>query len=547
MKVLVIGGVAGGATAATRLRRLREDAEIIVFERGPYVSFANCGLPYYVGDKIKEKDALLLVSPKTFKEQYNIEIRIFQEVVHIDREGKTVSVKNHKTGEEYTEFYDKLLISTGAEPIKPPLPGLDHEKVFTLRTVPDSVKLKGFIEENQPKHAVVVGGGYIGLEMVENFSLQGLSVALVEKKDHVVGALDKDVATEVHHYIESQDIALHLNLGLVGVEEIGDRLSVLLEDGSKIETDMVLLALGVMPESGLAKDAGLALGIRDSIAVDKFMRTTDPFIYAVGDAVQTTHFVSGAPSYIPLAGPANKQARVAADNIASQDGKQTAYAGPQGTSVLKLFEMTVATTGLNVEEAAKAGFEADSVIIRDINHASYYPGARDITLKVVYEKNTATLLGAQVVGFGGVDKRCDIIATAIRGRMTALDLTELDLSYAPPYGTPRDIVNIAGYVIENIVTGKVKTVDWDQLNQLPTDGSVTLLDVHSQKGALDPALEHFVHIPLEELRERMNELDKDKPVYVICYSGVSSYVAARILAAHGYRVYYICGAAGFMY
>ncbi|MFV0401397.1 MAG: FAD-dependent oxidoreductase [Oscillospiraceae bacterium] len=538
MKIVIVGGVAGGATAAGRIRRLNENAEIILLERGEYISFANCGLPYYVGGVIKDREALLVQTPETFGSRYNLDVRIQNEVIAIDRKGKTLEILNRKTGESYRESYDKLLLSTGAEPIRPPMEGTELPEVFTLRTVPDTLAIREFIVERKPKSAVVVGGGFIGLEMVENLAENGIAVTLVEKSSQVAPNLDGDIVAEVHDYLRKKGIDLRLEETLDGIAKEDGRLKVNLEGGDTVSADMVLLSIGVRPENRLAVDAGLEVGIKGTVVTDTHMRTSDPDIYAVGDMVQIIHPVSGEPVSIPLAGPANKQARIAADNLC---GIESEYAGAQGSAVLKLFDMTVASTGLGIDAAKAAGFECDFTIVHAVSHAGYYPGAEDLTLKVIFETSTGRILGAQVVGFDGVDKRCDVLATAIRGGMTALDLTELDLCYAPPYSSTRDPVNVAAYVIENMREGTFKQFHWDAVDQLPRDGSVTLLDVRSREEYAQGHVDDFINIPMDALRTRFGELDIEKPVYIYCLGGLRSYVASRILTAKGYDAYSLCG------
>lgn len=541
MKLIVIGGVAGGATAAGRLRRQNEQAEIIVLERGPYMSFANCGLPYYVGGTVEDREDLLLETPQSFYRRYRIDVRLQNEVLAIAPEDHTVTIKDHATGETYTETYDKLLISTGAEPIRPKGYTTELANVFTLRTVPDAEEIRSFIETKAPRTAVVVGGGYIGLEIAEGLAFQGLSVTLVEQAPQVLPAsLDQDMTGEIHKHLREHEIELLLGHSLQNIisEEKGVSLALASPEGEhSITADMAVLALGVRPESGLAQAADLTLGVRNAIAVDKYLRTSDPDIYAVGDAVEIRHFVSGKPAHIPLAGPANKQARVVADNML---GEKIPYRGSQGSAIVKLFDMTVASTGLGLIQAEAAGFTAESVVVYDIDHAGYYPGAQELALKVIYEKNTGTVLGAQVVGFGGVDKRADVLATAIRGHMTTQDLAELDLHYAPPYGTTRDIVNLAGMIAENARSGQAPLHQWSDVDSLPRDGSITLLDVRTPE-EVEQLPQGYVQIPLLELRERWQELDPSKPVFLSCYSGHRSYVASRILAGQGFEVSVLCG------
>ena len=537
MKVVIVGGVAGGASAAARLRRLDESAEIIMFERGEYISFANCGLPYYIGGEITKKLALTLQTPQSFNARFNVDVRVNSEVTSIDPKAKTVTVRSKDRG-EYTESYDKLILSPGAAPIRPPMEGADNARVFTLRNIPDTIKIREYVEEEFPESAVVVGGGYIGVEMAENLKNAGVAVTIVELADHVIAPLDYDMACDVHRYLKEKGVGLILKNGVQAIKEEGGKLKLTLSDG-EIETDMVIMAVGVRPDTALAKDAGLELNKRGAIVVNEHMLTSNPDIYAVGDAVEVTDFVTGEKAYIPLAGPANKQGRIAADNIC---GIPTTYKNTLGSAVLKIFDMTVATTGVNERAAKAAGLDYDKVYTYSNSHASYYPGSTGMSIKTLYEKGTGKILGAQIVGFDGVDKRCDVLATAIRAGMTAKDLTELELCYAPPFGSAKDPVNFVGYVIENTLAGRVKNFFWDDVAKLPRDGSVTLLDVRTDlERENGQYIEGFIHIPVDELRARAGELDKSKPVYIHCRTGLRSYVACCMLAGMGFDCYNLSG------
>ncbi len=537
MKVVIVGGVAGGASAAARLRRLDESAEIIMFERGEYISFANCGLPYYIGGEITKKSALTLQTPQSFNARFNVDVRVNSEVTSIDPKAKTVTVRSKDRG-EYTESYDKLILSPGAAPIRPPMEGADNARVFTLRNIPDTIKIREYVEEEFPESAVVVGGGYIGVEMAENLKNAGVAVTIVELADHVIAPLDYDMACDVHRYLKEKGVGLILKNGVQAIKEEGGKLKLTLSDG-EIETDMVIMAVGVRPDTALAKDAGLELNKRGAIVVNEHMLTSNPDIYAVGDAVEVTDFVTGEKAYIPLAGPANKQGRIAADNIC---GIPTTYKNTLGSAVLKIFDMTVATTGVNERAAKAAGLDYDKVYTYSNSHASYYPGSTGMSIKTLYEKGTGKILGAQIVGFDGVDKRCDVLATAIRAGMTAKDLTELELCYAPPFGSAKDPVNFVGYVIENTLAGRVKNFFWDDVAKLPRDGSVTLLDVRTDlERENGQYIEGFIHIPVDELRARAGELDKSKPVYIHCRTGLRSYVACCMLAGMGFDCYNLSG------
>ncbi len=536
-KVLIVGGVAGGASTAPRLRRLDEQAQIIMFERGEYVSFANCGLPYYIGGEIRDKSALTVQTPSDFLDKFDIDVRVQNEVTSIDTAKKEVSVKNLVTGESYTESYDKLVLSMGAEPVHPPIPGSDSDKVFTLRNIPDTYKIKDFIETNKPKSAVIMGGGFIGVEMAENLHSNGIAVTLVDMADQVIAPIDPDMAADVHLHIESKGVRLALGNGVKGMQDDGKMLHVSLNDGA-VDADMLIMAIGVRPDTKLAKDAGIELNARGAIVVDEHMCTSDASIYAVGDAVEITDSVTGQKGYIPLAGPANKQGRIAADNIC---GIPSTYPGTQGSSVLKVFDMTVAATGVNEKNAKRLGLAYDKVFTFSGNHAGYYPGAVNMAIKTLFDPTTGKILGAQIVGYDGVDKRCDVLATAIRANMTATDLTKLELCYAPPYGSAKDPVNMVGFVIENIVTGKVKQIHWHDLADLPQDGTVTFLDVRTPVEFENGHMDGFQNIPLTKLRGRLGELDKSKPIYVNCQIGLKAYAAARILTQNGFDATMIGG------
>lgn len=542
MKTVIIGGVAGGASAAARLRRLDEQAEIVMIERTGYVSYANCGLPYYIGGTIREKAKLTLQTPESFRARFDIDVRVHQEAVAIDRAAKTVSIKRLDDGATYEESYDYLILSPGAKAVVPPLPGIDDARIHTLRTVEDTFAVKkradGLIEAGKT-NAVVIGGGFIGLEMAENLKDLGFSVTLLQRGTHVMPTLDYDMACDVHAYLRSCGIDLKLGFDVVGFEpdDAADEVRVLGEGGESIPASLVVTAIGVTPETHLAEDAGLELGIRKAIVVDGQMRTSDPSIFAVGDAVQVKHFVSDDDALISLAGPANKQGRVAADAIC---GRERAFAAPQGSSVLKVFDMTIASTGLSESAAARAGIACDKAFTSSPSHATYYPGARSMSVKTVFEPESGRILGAQIVGFEGVDKRIDVIATAIRAHMAAADLEELDLAYAPPYSSAKDPVNMAGFVIENVRGGLVRQHHWHDVAAL-VGQRAQLLDVRTKAEYARGAIEGSVNIPLDELRGRLDELDADRPVFVNCHSGLRSYVACRMLAGHGFACSNLAG------
>ena len=533
MKTIIIGGVAGGASAAARLRRLDETCEIVILERGDFISFANCGLPYYIGGAITDKNNLTLQTPESFRKRFNIDVRVNNEAVKISPEEKTVTVKNLKSGEIYTESYDNLILSPGAEPIKPNIDGIDSNIVFTLRNIPDTLKIKEYIEKSKPKSAVVMGGGYIGVEMAENLKEAGLDVSIVELADHLIAPLDFDMAADVHRYIKSKGIKLYLNNGVRAI----DGNTVILQNGT-IDAEMIIMSVGVRPETSLAKDCGIEVNRRGSIIVDRHMKTNIQNIYAVGDAVEAEDFITKSPAFIPLAGPANKQGRIAADNIC---GIKSEYTGTQGSAVLKLFDMTVATTGINEKSAAATGIDYDKTYIYSGSHASYYPGASNMSIKALWDKKTLKIIGAQIVGFDGVDKRMDVLASSIRFGAKITDLANLELCYAPPFGSAKDPVNMLGFVAENIITGKMKQFFWNDVEKLPRDGSVTLLDVRTVTEVKRGRIDGFINIPLDSLRERIEEIPKDKPVYLHCHSGLRSYIALCILKGNGYDCFNLAG------
>ena len=538
MKVVIVGGVAGGATAAARIRRLDEQAEIVVFERSGYISYANCGLPYYIGDVITDSEGLTLQTPDSFFSRFRVDMKVHHEVIAIHPDRKTVSVKNLETGEEFEESYDKLILSPGAKPIQPSLLGMGLNKLFTLRTVEDTFRMKEYINKNHPKSAVLAGGGFIGLELAENLRKLGMEVTIVQRSKQLMNPFDSDMAAFIHAEMRKHGVKLVLGHTVEGFEEKDGGVNVLLKEEEPLHADMVVLAIGVIPDTLLAKEAGLELGIKGSIVVNDRMETSVSDIYAVGDAVQVKHYVTGQDSMISLAGPANKQGRIVADNICGGDSR---YSGSQGSSIIKVFDMTAATTGINETNAKKAGLDADKVILSPMSHAGYYPGGKVMTMKVVYEKETYRLLGAQIVGYEGVDKRIDVLATAIRAGIKATQLKDLDLAYAPPYSSAKDPVNMAGFMIDNIAKGILKQWFLEDAARLPRDGSVTLLDTRTVGEYSHGHMEGFQNIPVDELRERLNEVPTGKPVYVICQSGLRSYIATRILTGNGYDCYNFAG------
>ena len=536
MKVIIIGGVAGGATAAARIRRLDERAEIVMLERTGYVSYANCGLPYYVGGAIADEGDLTLQTPQSFYARYRVDARVGHEAIAIDRAGRMVTVRELATGRTYEEHYDKLLLAPGAKPVLPPAAQTEDGRVFTLRTVEDTFAMHDYVVGQKPQTAVVVGSGFIGLETAENLAGRGVRVTLIQRGGQVLAPLDADMACFLHAELVRNGIDLRLSTPFEGLET-GEKVRVLTSRGT-IEADMAVIALGVVPDTALAKEAGLELGQKGSIVTDSHMRTSDRDIYAAGDAVEVRHFVTGAKTLIALAGPANKQGRIAADNIC---GGSSEYRGSQGSSVVKVFSLTAAATGINEKTARAAGLDYDKVVLSPANHATYYPGAQVMTMKVLFERDSLRLLGAQIVGGAGVDKRIDVLATAIRAGLTADMLKDLDLAYAPPYSSAKDPVNMAGYLIDNLVAGRVKQFHFEDVASLPRDGSVTLLDTRTPLEYARGHAEGFVNIPVDDLRGRLGELDRAKPVYVMCQSGLRSYLACRILTQNGFDCYNFSG------
>lgn len=531
MKYIVIGGVAGGATVAARLRRMDEQAEIILLERGAYVSYANCGLPYYIGGEISERDHLFVQTVKGFQDRFAIDIRVRQEAVEILREQKAVRIKNLETGAEYTESYDKLVLSPGAAPIRPNLEGINLPNIFTLRNVPDTDAIKNYITANRPRRAVVVGGGFIGLEMAENLHRQGLEVHVVEMGRQVMAPIDYSMASIVHHHMVEQGIHLHLERGVTRfASSASGALEVVLSDEQKIETDMVILSIGVRPETTLAKDSGLAIGALGGISVNEYMQTSDPDIYALGDAVEVVHGVTGKPALIPLAGPANKQGRIVADNIVY--GNVSVYSGTIGTSIAQVFDLTVAAAGANSKLLDREKIPYLSSFTHSQSHAGYYPGAVSMSVKILFSPENGRLLGAQIVGFDGVDKRIEMLAQVIQNQGTVADLMELEHAYAPPYSSAKDPVNMAGFVADNILKKRVETILWSDVASLPADA--VKIDVRTPAEYELGTIPGFVNIPVDELRGRLAELPKDRLIVVTCAIGLRGYLAYRILKQHGF-------------
>ncbi len=537
MKVVIVGGVAGGATVAARLRRLDESAEIVIFERSSYISYANCGLPYYIGGVIDDKSELTLQTPESFYSRFRINVKVKHEVIKINRKNKTLTIRELISGREFIENYDKLILSTGAKPLMPKLKGVS-KNTFALRTVEDTLKIKEFIDQNSPKTAVVCGGGFIGVEVAENLTNLGIAVTIVQSANQLMNPYDRDMASFIHAEMRENGVRLAFGSAVVGVNDLNDKTEVELANGQKLLSDMVVMAIGVIPETHLAKEAGLTLGVKGAIVVDEKMQTSDEDIYAVGDSVQIKNFITQEDSLISLAGPANKQARIVADNI---KGLDSVYRGGIASSVIKIFDLTCASTGINETKAKAMGLDVGAVILSPLSRAGYYPGATVMTMKVVFENKTFRLLGAQIVGYEGVDKRIDVLATAIRLNAKATDLKELDLAYAPPYSSAKDPVNMAGFIIDNIANGIVKQWRVEDEPKLARDGSVTLLDTRTRGEFARGHVEGFINILVDELRKRLGELDKLKPVYVICQSGLRSYIATRILAENGFNAYNFAG------
>ena len=542
MKIVIIGGVAGGATAAARIRRRNEHAEIIVFEKSGYISYANCGLPYYIGDVITDPEELTLQTPESFFRRFRIHMKIHHEVVSIHPDRKTVSVKNLETGEAFEESYDKLILSPGAKPAQPRLPGVGMDQLFTLRTVEDTFRIKEYITKNHPKSVVLAGGGFIGLELAENLRELGMEVTIVQRPRQLMTPFDPDMASMIHSEMRRHGIKLLLGYTVEGFREKDHEAEVLLKDNPSLRADMVILAIGVTPDTALAKEAGLELGIKGSIVVNDRMETSVPDIYAAGDAVQVKHYVTGEDTLLSLAGPANKQGRIIADHICGDDSR---YPGSQGSSVIKVFDMTAATTGINETNARRAGLQVDTVILSPMSHAGYYPGGKVMTMKVVFEKATCRLLGAQIIGYEGVDKRIDVLATAIHAGMKATQLKDLDLAYAPPYSSAKDPVSMAGFMIDNITKEILKQWHLEDMDAVLKEEGAVLLDVRTVQEYSRGHISGFINIPLDELWEHIHEIEKGKPVYLICQSGLRSYIASRILEGYGYETYNFSG--GFRY
>jgi NADPH-dependent 2,4-dienoyl-CoA reductase/sulfur reductase-like enzyme/peroxiredoxin family protein/rhodanese-related sulfurtransferase/TusA-related sulfurtransferase len=535
MKVVIVGGVAGGASTATRLRRMDEKAEILILERGEYISFANCGLPYHIGEVITEREKLLVVTPEKLKQTSNIEARVRHEVLRIDRKNKSVLVRDLTSGREYTEKYDKLVLSPGAAPIIPPIEGANLPGVYGLRSMTDMDRIRDSILAQKPTRAVVAGGGFIGLEIAENLQQRGMEVTIIEMLKQVMAPIDYEMAAMVHQHLDFKHVRLALGDGIQKITQ-EQSLKVTLQSGKSVDADLVILSVGVRPESALAKEAGLELGVKGAIKVDAYMLTSDPDIYAIGDAAAVTNIISGKEVNLPLAGPASKQARIVADHIC---GKDVSFAGVQGTSIVKVFDLTVASTGLNSAQLKELGLPFRNALIHASNHAGYYPAASPLAIKLLFSPE-GKIYGAQIVGLEGVDKRVDVIATAIRAGMSVYDLEKLELAYAPPYGSSRDPVNIIGFLAGNMLRGDLKTMDWDQVDDLDRK-EYTILDVRNPEELAIGAIEDALNIPLSELRGRLKELPRSKKVLVYCQVGQRGYFAARILTQNGFDAYNLNG------
>lgn len=534
-KVLIVGGVAGGASAAARLRRLDENAEIIMFERDEYISFANCGLPYYIGESIQERSKLLVQTPEAMKQRFNIDVRIRSEVTAVNGGKKTVTVHSRDHG-TYEESYDYLILSPGAKPIKPPIPGIDHAKIFTLRNIPDTDRIKTYIDQQDVHKAIIIGGGFIGIEMAENLVHRGIQVTIVEAAPHILAPFDSDMVTYAEKELQEHGVRFALGDGVKSFKEESNGIVVGLQSGKELDADMVILAIGVHPDTAFLRDSGIELGSRGHIIVNKKMETNMPGIYAVGDAVEVTHFINGQKTAIPLAGPANKQGRIAADNVS---GIESVYKGTQGTSIIKIFDLTGAATGLNERALQQSNQSYRIVHVHPASHATYYPGAKPIALKLIFNDD-GKILGAQAFGQDGVDKRMDVIATIIRLNGTIEDLAELELSYAPPFSSAKDPVNMAGYVAQNVLAKKTEVflprdlLEWDK-------EKIQLIDVRTEIEYANGAITGTVNIPVDQLRDRISEIDTSKETWVYCQVGLRGYTASRILAQKGFKVKNLTG------
>ncbi|MGE4586348.1 MAG: FAD-dependent oxidoreductase [Mangrovibacterium sp.] len=539
-RYVIIGGVAGGATTAARLRRLDEKAEIILFERGHNISYANCGLPYYIGDTIRQREKLLVQTPESFRTRLNVDVRVRQEVTAIDRDNKTITVHNHESGESYAQRYDKLVLSPGAEPVRPPIPGIQDKAIFTLRNVADTDRIKTFCNHQQPNKAVVVGAGFIGLEMAENLHRLGMNVTIVEMANQVMAPLDYEMAAEVHQHLKTKNVEFFLNDGVSAFNRKDGKLSVQLQSGRNIETDLVILSIGVRPETRLAREAGLELAGNGGIKVNEYLQTNDPDIYSLGDAVAFPHPITKKYVNTYLAGPANKQGRIVAGNLVT--GNNRTYKGAIATAIAKVFDITVASTGLSAKSLKKEGLDFISNIIHGSSHAGYYPGAMPYTLKILFHPKSGKLYGAQMIGYDGVDKRIDLIATVLLKNGDIYDLQEIEHAYAPPYSSAKDPVNQAGFAAENVITGRVNIIHWDELMMDLHSPNVCLLDVRTPEEFALGHLEGALNMEVDRIRERLEKIPRDKKIIVYCGVGLRGYIAARILMQNGLtEVYNLSG------
>ena len=534
-KYVIVGGVAGGATTAARLRRMDEKAQIIMFEKGSYISYANCGLPYYIGDVINERDRLFLQTPESFKARLNVDVRVDSEVLAIDRKAKLVKVVNLKTGEEYSESYDKLLLSPGAEPVKPPIPGIEDEAILTLRNVPDTDRIKDYLKDHKVEKAVVVGGGFIGLEMAENLHQLGLAVTIVEMADQVMAPLDFEMAAEVHQHLKDKRVGLLLNDAVAAFKREAGGLVVQMQSGKTLQADLVILSIGVRPDSKLAADAGLDLANNKAILVNSHLQTSDPDIYAVGDAIALPNPITKKTMSTYLAGPANKQGRIAADNMVF--GNKESYCGSINTAIAKVFDLTVAATGVSEKALKQEGLPYIASIVHASSHAGYYPDALSLSVKITFEPESGRLLGGQVLGYDGVDKRIDMLAQTIKREGTVYDLMEIEHAYAPPFSSAKDPVNVAGLVADNIIKGRVRIIHWDEISALDLSQTV-LLDVREPEEHALGSIEGAINISVDELRKRLDEVPRGKKLVVFCRSGHRSYFASRILMQNGFNEVY---------
>ncbi len=531
MKYIIVGAVAGGASTAARLRRMDEHAEIVIFERGAYISYANCGLPYYIGNVISDRNKLFVQTATAFNSRFNIDVRVRTEVTSIDTANKTVSARNVLTNDEYTESYDKLILSPGAEPMRPPLPGINSEGIFTLRNVADTDYIKGYIDEKGAKSAVVIGAGFIGLEMAENLHGLGLGVTVIEMGGQVLAPVDAPMASILQQHIRAQGVELLLATKVEGFERVDGQLKVLLAGGDVVETDLVILSIGVRPDSKLAVNAGLKTGRTGAIVVNEYLQTSDPYVYAVGDAIEFVNPITGQTMPTYLAGPANKQGRICADNVVL--GNKHRYKGAINTAIVKVFDMTAGTTGMASKHLTAAGIEHLVSTTHSGSHAGYYPGSQQMTIQIAFAKDSGKLLGAQVVGYDGVDKRLDVMAHIVQTGGTIYDLMEFEHAYAPPYSSAKDPVNMAGFVADNILQERLRIFYWNEVAELPADAF--LLDVRNPEEFHDGAINGAVNIPVNEIRLVLADLPRDRDIYIYCEAGLRGYLAQRILLQNGFN------------